>query len=63
MKRKECLKFVNNIDKISTIECLLRLCVAAGDKSRKGTWSYFAAKFLTWLEGGMQGKAPFSVFV
>ena len=63
MNRKNALKFVNSINEVSIIKGLLKSCVAAGDKGRKGSWSYFAAKFLSWLEGGMQGKAPFSVFV
>jgi len=63
MKRKDCLKFVANVNKVNAIKSLLRLCVAAGDKDRRGTWAYFAAKFLDWLENGMQGKTPFSVFV
>ena len=31
--------------------------------TKKGTWAFYAQKLLSWLEGDMEGKPPFSIFI
>lgn len=61
MNRKDCLKIVSAIEDLAEIKSQL-LTISQGERVR-GSWSYYAAKLLTWLDGGMTGKAPFSIFV
>ena len=61
MNRSNCLEIVKNIESLSAIRAQIA-AVAAGEKKR-GSWAYFAEKLLVWVDGGMAGKPPFSVFV
>ena len=62
MNRKQALQYVENIENLEALKTLLVDCVANGNPSKKGTWSYYANKLLTWLENGMQDNPPFSIF-
>lgn len=61
MNRKDCLQIVSAIEDLSAIKSQL-LAISQGVKKR-GSWAYYAEKLLAWINGGMTGKAPFSVFV
>jgi hypothetical protein len=61
MNRTDCLRIVSAIEDLSYIKSQL-LSISRGER-KKGSWPYYAAKLLAWLEGGMSGKAPFSIFV
>ena len=45
-----------------------KLCLAlldiesAGDVDKRGTWAYFARRLRAWVESGMTGAVPFSIF-
>jgi len=62
MDRKQALQYVESIENLEGLKALLVDCVANGNPSEKGTWSFYADKLLNWLENGMQGKPPFSIF-
>jgi len=62
VNRKQALQYVESIENLEALKALLVDCVANGNPSKKGTWSYYAYKLLNWLENGMQGKPPFSIF-
>ena len=62
MNRKQALQYVESIENLEALKTLLVDCVANGNPSKKGTWSYYADKLLNWLENGMQGNPPFSIF-
>lgn len=62
MDRKQALQYVESIENLGALKALLLDCVANGNPSKKGTWSYYADKLLNWLENGMRGKPPFSIF-
>ena len=36
--------------------------VDAGDASRRGTWAYFASRFIDWLDAGTPEDTPFAVW-
>jgi len=36
--------------------------VDAGDADKRGTWAYFASRFIAWLDAGMPANTPFSVW-
>jgi len=61
MKRNECLEIVRNIENLESIKLSLK-SVSRGYLLR-GSWAYYAAKLLAWIESGMDGKPPFSVIV
>jgi hypothetical protein len=61
MNRNECLEIVRNIENLESIKLSLK-SVSRGYLLR-GSWPYYAAKFLAWIESGMDGKPPFSVIV
>ena len=62
MNRKQALRYVESIENLEALKALLVDCVANGNPSKKGTWSFYADKLLNWLENGMQGNPPFSIF-
>jgi hypothetical protein len=61
MNRNECLEIVRNIENLESIKLSLK-SVSRGYLLR-GSWSYYTAKLLAWIESGMDGKPPFSVIV
>jgi hypothetical protein len=61
MNRKQCLALVDRINDLNAIRAMVA-DVAKGNQKR-GTWSYFAQKLLTWIDSGMTGKPPFSVII
>ena len=52
---------MSSIEDLAAIKSQL-LAISQGEK-RRGSWAYYAEKLLVWINGGMTGKAPFSVFV
>ena len=36
--------------------------VDAGDADKRGTWAYFAKRFIAWLDAGTPEDTPFSVW-
>jgi hypothetical protein len=60
MNRSKCLEIVKKIEDLAAIRAEL-VTIATGEKKR-GTWAYYAEKLLAWIDGGMTGKPPFSVF-
>ena len=61
MNRSECLEIVRNIENLESIKSNLK-SVSKG-YLLKGSWPYYAAKLLAWIESGMDGTPPFSVIV
>ena len=62
MNRKQALQIVNNIDNPVAISLQLAGIVNDGEKTKKGTWSYFANKLNDWIIGGMNpDETPFTV--
>lgn len=61
MNRIQCMEIVNRINELPAIRA--QVSAVASEQQKLGTWSYFAQKLLDWIDGGMTGKLPFSVFV
>jgi len=40
----------------------LRDVESAGNVDARGTWEYFARRFRLWIESGLTGPVPFSIF-
>jgi hypothetical protein len=55
------MEIVNRINELPAIRA--QVSAVASEQQKLGTWSYFAQKLLDWIDGGMTGKLPFSVFV
>ncbi len=61
MNRIKCMEIVQQIDCLESIRANL-LETSKGEQKR-GSWPYYAQKLLAWIDSGMTGKTPFSVFV
>ena len=64
MNRIQANEIVNSIDSLETIKAALQACMDREPAriGKTGTWQYHAKKLLAWLEGEMQGAAPYRVF-
>jgi hypothetical protein len=57
MNRKQCLKFVDNIDNLQAIKLLLKETIANDSTG----WQRYAARMLEYIDGGFNGAPAFSI--
>ena len=57
MNRKQCLKFVENIDNLQAIKLLLKETIANDSTG----WQRYAARMLEYIDGGFNGAPAFSI--
>ena len=67
MNNKDCLDIARAVTDLPALKLMLpaKIKQAMGRKKkvRAGTWPYFLIKLQRWIDAGMEGDCPFSVFV